>query len=462
MSENANQQVLVVDDQRSSLESISRALEKKGYATHKAENYLEAQTKFSRYKHPVVVTDLNLPDGTGLDLVSFIKGVHPRSEVIVVTAYGSVETAVEAMKSGAFDYVAKPVNLAELRALVAQAWQKATASRNDNSELESEVSSGENSGRFPLLIGQSKAMLQVFEKLTTVSPTRASVLLLGESGTGKELIAQAIHDASERSHKPYLAINCSAFSEGLLESELFGHEKGSFTGALKQTKGKFELANGGTLFLDEIGEISSAMQVRLLRVLENREIMRVGGADNISIDVRIIAATNKDLDKEVRKGNFREDLYYRLKVVVIEVPPLRERKSDIPLLVSYFVKSFAAENNRIIRGISTETMEILKNIPWKGNVRELRNCIENMVIFSRNDVLTNDDIPSEYREQTYIDTTSIEPEHIDISVGMTMEEIEKEAIVNTLNKVQGNRTQAARMLGIGLRTLQRKIKQFEL
>lgn len=452
--------ILVVDDQRASLESISRALEKKGYQTHKAETFSEAQRLFRQHKHPVVVTDLNLPDGSGLDLVPFVKGLQASSEIILITAYGSVETAVEAMKHGAFDYVAKPVNLSELRALVAQAWEKATTISAPPAGPGRSIL-GENN-TFPLLIGQSKPMQEIFEKITTVSSTRASVLLLGESGTGKELIAQTIHECSERWEKPYVAINCSAFSESLLESELFGHEKGSFTGAMKQSKGKFELANGGTLFLDEIGEISLAVQVKLLRVLENREIMRVGGAGNIPIDVRIIAATNRDLEKEVRKGHFREDLYYRLKVVVIHVPPLRERKSDIPLLVNHFLKTFAKENNRTIRGISAEAMEILKNIPWRGNVRELRNCLENMVIFNRSEVLTTSDIPSEYADQKGFSDEPDEEEHIDFAVGMTMEEIEKEAIVNTLNKVQGNRTQAARMLGIGLRTLQRKIKQFDL
>ncbi|WP_027389312.1 sigma-54-dependent transcriptional regulator [Chrysiogenes arsenatis] len=447
--------ILVVDDQLASLDSICRALSKKGYTVAQAATLGEAKAAFLAHSTPVVVTDLHLPDGTGIDFLKFIKQQDETVEVILITAFASVETAVDAMKQGAFDYVTKPVNLTELRRVVAAAWDKAMGEDDEEAEIQ------ENSGQPPLtspLLGESPDLREVREKIISVASTRASVLILGESGTGKELIAQSIHDYSDRAKQPFVGVNCSAFPETLLESELFGHEKGAFAGAYKQHHGKFEQAHRGTLFLDEIGEIPMTVQVKLLRVLENREIVRIGGRETIPVDVRIIAATHRDLAEEVEAGHFREDLYYRLKVVVITAPPLRHHPEDIPLLANHFVQHFAAENGRDIQGISSEALAILGRYPWRGNVRELRNCLENMVIFASSHLLTPRDIPEEYRQETY------EADEIPTEAApkQTMEDIEREAIEQTLQQVGGNRTQAARILGIGLRTLQRKIKQYDL
>lgn len=445
-----SKRIIIVDDDRTSLNVMKQFLEKDGFEVICFDNGKDAVEELTKGDVDILITDIKMPDLTGMELLKKALEYDPELPVIMITGYGSIEGAVEAMKSGAFDYMTKPIDLQDLRIRIERALDHKRMKR------EIRVLRGELARiySFENIIGKSKSMQEIFKTIVDVAPTRANVMILGESGTGKELVARAIHFSSPRKNNNFVPINCAAIPEGLLESELFGHEKGAFTGAYERRIGKFEIANGGTIFLDEVGDIPLSLQAKLLRVLEQKEFMRVGGNRSISVDVRVISATNRPLEQMVMEGKFREDLYYRLRVITIEIPPLRERKEDIPLLVDHFIKEFSAENKKEIKGIEKEALEIFMHYRWPGNVRELRNTIETMVVMTRRKYLTVDDIPN------HIKGKLTEKKTIEIEIGTPLSEVEKKIIINTLDYVKGNRREAARLLQIGLRTLQRKIKSF--
>ncbi len=374
--------------------------------------------------------------------------------MLLITGHGSIETAVDAMRLGATDYLAKPVRIAELRTRLARAIE-AGALRRTNLELRRQI---DKRFGFEGIIGHSPAMQRVFDVLGQVSATNATVLVLGESGTGKELVARAIHENSPRKNRRFVAVNCAALSEGLIESELFGHVKGAFTGAVSSKEGRMVYADGGTLFLDEVGDMPLATQAKLLRVLENREVQPVGGNQLQKIDVRLVAATNRDLREMVKAGEFREDLLFRLQVVALELPPLRERAGDVPLLVDHFIHEFAEQHGREVRGISPEARTALVRYDWPGNVRELRNAIENMVLLARADVLGLEDVPDTVQAGERATSSA---GGYDLA-GRSLDEVERDLIAVNLKLAEGNREKAAKILGIGERTLYRKIKAYGL
>jgi DNA-binding NtrC family response regulator len=388
--------ILVVDDEKNIRDGLARALELDGYEILTAGDGREAQELLSRRRIDLVLTDLKMPKVSGEELIKHIAGSLPNLPVIVLTGHGTVENAVVAMRNGAYDFVTKPVNLDRLSLLVRRALQSRVLVL-EHEALKAEVAQLEKKRKFAQLIGKSAPMQRVYELINQVAATRASVLITGESGVGKELVADAIHNLSDRRSGPFIKTHCAALSETLLESELFGHEKGSFTGALGQKKGRFELAHTGTIFLDEIGEINPSVQVKLLRVLQERSFERVGGEKPLDVDVRVVAATNRDLKKEIAAGRFREDLYYRLNIVNIHIPPLRERKDDIPLLTATFLTELAQENRKTIEGIDTKARIALANYSWPGNVRELRNCIESAVVLCKGNIVTLEDLPPQVR-----------------------------------------------------------------
>jgi two-component system response regulator HydG len=451
--------VLVVDDNQASLHAISRALERAGYQVFSALNGKLALECLETKEINIIVTDLKLPDFSGETILEITKKKDSAIAVIVISAYGTIETAVEAMKKGAYYFLKKPISISELRLHIERALEK--------QELEYKVEDlsrklDEKYG-FGGLIGVSVAIRKVFEQIRQVAPTRSTVLIQGESGTGKELIARAIHHNSDRRDKPFVAINCSAISSSLLESELFGHEKGAFTGAIATHKGYFEVADTGTIFLDEIGDMPMMTQAKILRVLEEREFIRVGGTAPCKTDVRIIAATNVNLENAVAEKQFREDLYYRLKVFNINVPPLKERKEDIPYFVDHFLKLLNEENGRNVPRISKEAMESIIAHDWPGNVRELKNFIERTSITIKNGIISLKDLPPNFQNTGSNNRQSTkEGGVIQIKIGESMDQSEKRIIEETLTFTDGNRTHAAKILKIGLRTLQRKMKRFHL
>jgi DNA-binding NtrC family response regulator len=456
MSEKAH--IVVVEDDDGNRLTVTRALTKEGY---RVEAFGEADPAldYLRENHDVVlvITDLMLPGTDGFGVLAASREIDPEIGVLMVTGHGSVESAVDAMKRGADDYLTKPVDLFELRQRTLAIVEKRRLSRRVD-ELESRL------GEKFKLVGQAKSMQDLFRRMELVAASRANVLIVSESGTGKELVANALHENSPRRNKRFLPINCAAIPAEILESELFGHERGSFTGAAARKLGKFELADGGTLFLDEIGELPLEMQVKLLRVLEQREFMRVGGSETIHVDIRVIAATNADLETAVEQGRFRSDLYYRLKVVTLTIPPLRERREDIPLLLKFFLDIYAKENDREGLRFSAEAMRKLVAARWEGNVRELRNAVESLVVLAPNEEIGVEDLPEEYRSPAGDETTPTVAADASGSTGeaLTMDEIERRAILAALEKTGGNRTQAAGLLGIGLRTLQRKLKEYRM
>jgi DNA-binding NtrC family response regulator len=390
-----------------------------------------------------------MPGMTGEELLKHITTESPGVPVIVLTGHGSVESAVDAMRNGAYDFLTKPLNLDRLSLLVKRALER-RAMVLEQKRLEEEL---EHQKSFQTMIGTSAPMRKIFDTISRVAPSRASVLISGESGVGKELIADAIHNLSPRKDKPLIKVHCAAFAPSLLESELFGHEKGAFTGALSRTRGCFERANGGTLFLDEIGEIDQSVQIKLLRVLQDRKFERVGGEETVEVDVRIVSATNKNLKEEIKKGNFREDLYFRLNVVNIQAPPLRERKDDLPLLITGFTKEFAEENGKTIDGVDNKARSLLYNYNWPGNVRELRNCLESAVVMARGTTITSADLPPGIRD-------SKDEGFIRIPLGTSWDEAEKIIIQDTIASVKGNKSRAAEVLGIGRKTLHRKLAEY--
>lgn len=448
--------IAVIDDESESLASICRALKKVGYDVSSFEDGLAAVQNLESFRDvDLVVTDLKMPRVDGIDLLKKVREVNREAGFLIVTGHGTVETAVEALKAGADDYILKPLDLFELRNRVHQILEKRRPG-NELRVLKRQTAQGSSTSP---MIGMAPAIQRLLEQIATVAPTRSTVLLLGESGTGKDLAAQTIHAHSLRSRENFLPLNCAALSASLLESELFGYEKGSFTGAHERRLGKLELADRGTLFLDEIGEMPLEMQVKLLRFLETREIMRVGGSSPLTLDVRLIAATNRELTQAVEQQKFRMDLYYRLKVVALVVPPLRERTEDIPLLVWHFLAGFAEEHQRPSFGVSPEAMQALVRYSWPGNVRELKNLIENLVIFSKAPVLQLLDLPPEVRQEPATGSAkdAQSPARFE---ELKMSTIEKQAILQALEETGGNRLRAAQLLGIGLRTLQTKLKEY--
>jgi DNA-binding NtrC family response regulator len=445
--------VVLVDDDDGSRAAMATGLRRVGYevtefdAGERALAALEAGEQVD-----VLITDVRMPGMDGYEVVRRVRALRPEIAVLMVTAFGDVDGAVQALQGGADDYLEKPVELVVLRRRVELQLERTSLTR-DKRELKERL---ENFVGFESIIGRSPALQQVLERVRVVAPAPSTVLIVGESGSGKELIANAIHEHSPRAAGRFVALNCGAIPGEILEAELFGHERGAFTGAHQRRIGKLEAANGGTFFLDEISELSADLQVKLLRVLEERRIVRVGGNDEIPVDFRLVAATNRDLDGEVASGRFRQDLYYRLKVVTVSLPPLRQRTEDIPLLVAHFVARFNAQLGRNVARVEPQLLALLQAHPWPGNVRELRNVVENMVLFCSADELTLGDLPPEYREGRPAEVREGPKEW----APRPMAEIEREAILRTLELTKGHRARAAQLLGIGLRTLQRKLKEY--
>lgn len=446
--------VLVVDDEKNIREGLGRALELDGYEVFLASDGEEALQTIQRGGVDLVITDLRMPRMSGEELLKSVAAKYPSVPVIVLTGHGTIENAVNAMRIGAYDFITKPINLDHLSMLVKRALGNRMLAL-EHQALKEEVERLENKKRYAKIIGKSTAMQRVFDLINQVAPTRASVLITGESGVGKELVADAIHNLSDRRNGPFIKVHCAALSENLLESELFGHERGSFTGAVNQKKGRFELADGGTIFLDEIGEISHTVQVKLLRVLQEKTFERVGGEKSIEVDVRVISATNRDLKAEIVAGRFREDLYYRLNIVNIHIPPLRERKEDIPLLIASFINEFSTENKKAIKGIDSKAKSALYNYRWPGNIRELRNTIESAVVLAKGEIITLEDLPPSIRREN-------DQGYIRLDLGISMAEAEKEIIRQTLYYTKNNKSRAAEILGIGRKTLHRKLDEYGL
>ena len=437
------QSILVVDDEKDTRELMARALGDDYDVTTAPDAEMAMKILASDPSIALMLSDVRMPGVSGLELLKAAKAAHPHLACILLTAYGTVDQAVEAMKDGADDFIMKPVDLGQLEARVAKALK--------TSALESEVAALRNQldEKYGLenITGSSDAMKRVFRIIRQAAPTEATVLIQGPSGTGKELVAHAIHSLSPRAHGPFVAVQCGALPDTLLESELFGHEKGAFTGAVSRQIGRFEAADHGTIFLDEISEISPATQVKLLRVLETRTFTRLGGSEPLKADIRIVAATNRNLRAYVDSGKFREDLFYRLNVVDIELPALRDRPGDIPLLVSRFLKEFSAANGDRVTGITPAAMNLLEGWQWPGNVRELRNTVEKMVVLSAGGRLDVEDVPEQMRG-------------IGHTNGGTLSEVERAKILDTLKATKGNRTRAAKLLGISRRTILRKLEEY--
>jgi two-component system response regulator HydG len=462
----AKDRILVVDDDLAHAEVIQTILERSGYLVEIADHFQAAVDRVRARDFSLVITDLMLGDGSGLDLLRDIQQRTPDVGVFLMTGYGTVETAVAAMEEGAISYINKPIDARELRARVDR--QLATQHlRSDNEELHQALDK-----RFGLegMVGTSSEMKEVFTRIKQAAPSTAAVLVTGESGTGKELVAHSLHQLSKRSRRKFVAVNCAALSQSLIESELFGYVKGAFTGAAESKVGKFEYADGGTLFLDEIGEMPLDTQAKLLRVLENKEVVPVGGNESRKVDIRIIAATNRDLAEAVAANKFREDLFYRLNVVTIDSPPLRDRSGDIPLLANHFVKEIAEREGTPVPDFGRDALSHLVAYSWPGNIRELRNVIENMVLFDQDGVLNIDDLPSALSEldvSELVEGAACAPilelsDNVAIGhfVGRTLADVERELIIATLRACSDNRKLAARQLGMGERTLYRKIKEY--
>jgi two-component system NtrC family response regulator/two-component system response regulator HydG len=447
--------IVVIDDEVNAAAALETLLQEDGYEVGRANDARTGLALLERVDPDVVLTDLRMPGMDGLELLEKVKQIRPETMVIVMTAYGTVKTAVRAMKLGAEDYLGKPIDVEELEVILQRALEKKRL-LEETRVLRERVS---QKYRLESLVGECPEMLAAFKTVGQVAPASSSVLLLGESGTGKELFAQALHQNSLRKDKPFIKVACSALPETLLESELFGHEKGSFTGALYARAGRFEMADGGTLFLDEIGDISPTVQIKLLRFLEEREFERVGGNRTYKVDVRIVCATHRDLKKKLEEGTFREDLYYRLNVIEIHIPPLRERGADIPVLAHHFLKRFAEANGKDVRGVSDETLALLLGHPWPGNVRELENAIERAVVLTNEPVLTPDHFPTLRRIGG--DARSATNGGLGVAIpGSTFAEIEREAILRTLEAVGGSTSRAASLLQISARKIQYKLKEY--
>ena len=445
-----NNTVLIVDDDKITRQTLSMALEDEYSSIITAEGGKQALALLEKENIDVILSDLDMPGMDGIDLLTRINQLQDPPPVIFITGQGTIETAVKAMKLGASDYVSKPVNVDRLVLLINKTLENKRL-KEENIQLKERI---RESSPDLTMIAQSDAMKKITDLALQVASSKATVLIEGEGGTGKEVITNLIHYNSAVADGPFVKVNCSAFAEGVLESELFGHEKGAFTGAVSAKKGRFELADGGTLFLDEIGDMPASIQVKLLRFLQEREFERVGGTRTLRVDVRIISATNKNLEELVKKGTFRDDLYYRLRVVKIEVPPLRRRKEDIAPLAESFLRKYADFHGKPVQGISDEAMEMLISYDWPGNVRELTNCIESAVVMTRKDSIDIDGIPE------YITYKTVDAD-IDMDGGL-LQEMELQTIRQVLDETGGDKTRAAKKLGIGLRTLYRKIEKYNL
>jgi len=442
--------ILIVDDDRVTRETLSRALSH-SYATLTARSGEEALELLQSETVSVVLADLVMPRMNGIELLEAINKLEHRPMVILITGQGSVDSAVEAMKLGAYDYLPKPISIDRLDVLILKALE-ALKLRDENLQLKRKFAERYSD---VAIVGESPEIRQLLAQVEQIASTNATVLIEGESGTGKEMIANIIHFNSDRALGPFVKVNCAAFSEGVVESELFGHERGSFTGALATKKGRFELADGGTLLIDEVGDLPPSVQVKILRFLQERTFQRVGGHRDLKVDVRIVSATNRKLEELVAEGSFREDLYYRLCVVRLKIPPLRERREDIDIMCEHFLRHYSETHNRDIDGISDEVRELMRKHTWPGNVRELMNCVESMVVTATGRLITLDNLPEHLLSKCA--AMQIEPE-----TGGTLAAMERQMIAETLEHTGGDKPEAARILGIGLRTLYRKIERWGL
>jgi two-component system response regulator FlrC len=446
-----DKKILVVDDEAGMRLALSEVLKRCGYQVAAAQDGVEALRQLEVSCFDLVISDVKMPRLDGMAMLQKIRERIPDLPVIMITAFGTVDKAVEAMKMGASDFIQKPFSLEDIESMVHRLFDR------ERSAGKAPVNGG---GRGTTeIITQNKHMLKLMDLARTIARSQASVLVCGESGTGKELFARLIHESSPRNQGPFVAVNCAAIPENLLESELFGHERGSFTGALFQRIGKFELANHGTILLDEVSEMNSNLQAKLLRVLQEFEIDRIGGKKPVKLDVRVVATTNLSLEKEMREGRFREDLYYRLNVIPIKIPPLRERREDIPLLTRYFMKRYSEKIGKTVNELTEDALHYLQNLTWKGNVRELENLIERAVLITC-------DLNISLHHLTMFEETAAQPLREESAfrpqAGISMREMEKSLIIETLNQVEGNRTHAAKMLGISIRTLRNKINEYRL
>jgi DNA-binding NtrC family response regulator len=442
--------ILFVDDDHQILEIVTAYLNRFGFSVDTVDSGTEAMRRVTEKEYAIVFTDLIMPEISGLDLLKTIKKTSPSTEVIIITGYGTIESAIEALKLGGYDYLQKPINFERLKILIERIIEKR------NLQLENILIRQRLKDRFSYdqLVGKSQKMQQIYEVIDRISTGSPTVLIQGESGTGKELVANVIHQNSVRKDKPFIPVNCGAITEGLLESELFGHIKGAFTGAVRDSIGLFKAADGGTIFLDEIAEVPPSLQVKLLRALQERKIRPVGDTKEFSIDVRVIAATNKILEKAIQNKSFRKDLYYRLNVISLEMPPLREIKEDIPHLVHHFMKKFSKESHRVVNRISPDAMDLLMRYDWPGNVRQLENIIERAFALGEGDMIYEKDLPIEIRE---LDKSA--------SIGnasLNLEENEKVLLRRALKKANGNKADAAKLLGINITTVYRKIEKYRL
>jgi DNA-binding NtrC family response regulator len=451
----ASERILIVDDEEGMRRLLSRVLTREGYETSTVANGVEALRLVASERFDLVVTDIKMPEMDGLQLLQELKAFEPLLPIIVITAYGTIENAVQALRSGAYDYIAKPFEVDEIKLTVAKVFERERLLA-ENRYLHEEL---EGRYDFSGIIGGSPAMQQVYEMASSVAASNANVLISGESGTGKELLARSIHYSSPRKEKPFVVLNCAALSEGVLESELFGHEKGAFSGALDTRKGRFERADQGTLFIDEVAEMSMAAQVKLLRVIQEHEFERVGGNKTISVDVRIVAATNKVLEEQVKEGKFREDLYYRLNVVNITVPPLRSRREDIESLSRHFLEKYSTETGKKISDLAPRALSCLLAHDWPGNVRELQNAIERAVVLAKGPVLTPRDFPQGLQGD---DQICLQIPEKGGSLTEILEDLERQLILQTLQREDNSQTRAAETLGIKRTTLRYKMEKYRM
>ncbi len=445
--------ILVVDDEKYIREGLCAALGMDGYEGVEAEDGQQAWNLINKTPVDLVITDLKMPKMSGIDLLKRIYTTYPTIPVIVLTGHGTIEEAVDAMQNGAVDFLTKPVNLDHLSVLIKKCLSNKDLA-DKNQELKQELDALKLRNGYSKIIGKSQKIVKLLDTVQRIAGSKASVLITGESGVGKELVAQAIVNYSDRRDKPFIKVHCAALSASLLESELFGHVKGAFTGAVADKKGRFEMADGGTIFLDEIGEIDANTQIKLLRVLQEHEFEKVGGEKTLKTDVRVIAATNRNLEEEIKAGRFREDLYYRLNVVRLEVPPLRERKEDIYLLITEFLNQFNQENGKHVEGFSNEARNKIVSYDWPGNIRELRNCVESAVVMCRGNVIEASDLPLNIQKVS-------SDSSVEIPIGSTMSDAEKAMILATIAHCNGNKSKAADVLGIGRKTLLRKLQDYE-
>lgn len=446
--------ILIVDDDAGHRIMIKATLLERGYEIFEASDGSEAVAMVEKRFFDLIMLDLKMKNMDGVEALKQIKKISPAIPVLIMTAYASVQTAVEALKLGAIDYLMKPLDIEKVIQTIDKALNSQTL-KIDDKIFKERV---DREFDFSSIIGKSKKMRDIFETIALTAPSDATILILGESGSGKELVAEAIHKNSLRKDKPFIKVNCAALAENLLESELFGHEKGAFTGAHSKREGRFEQANNGTLFLDEIGDMSASTQAKILRALQEGEFERLGGNKTIKVNVRIIAATNKNLEEEVEKGRFRKDLFFRLSVVPVYLPPLRERREDLPLLADYFLKKYAKKNKRLIKGFVPSAIDMLLRYQWPGNVRELENVIERAVIISREDMITPDALPNALKNNPDGEADN----SFDNLAGRLIKDVEKELIIKTLEQTNHNITQAAKLLGITRRGLQYKLKELQI